>query len=134
MILNFIENLYYRLYKFSIWLGEKSIPRYNAVLLLSILTIFNLATIISFLIGITNKILIVNLPKGYLFLIGLSIIAINSYFIFNKKRFLIIEENYKKEDVTIKKRKILQVIMYVILTILLLVCSLFYLNIHPIKP
>lgn len=132
MMLHFIDNLYYRFYKLIMALGEGTIPRYNAVLLLSILTILNFITAIVFIMIITRKIIIVDLPKGYLFVIGFFIIALNSYRVFGKNRYEIIEDRFKDEGKESKIRNNLLALAYVILTILLLMASLIYLNNNPI--
>lgn len=131
-MLHFIDNLYYRFYKFIIALGEESIPRYNAVLLLSILTILNFITAIVFVMLITRTIVIVNLPKGYLFILGLLIIAMNSYRIFGKNRYKVIEESYRVESKKDRTKNNLIAILYVVLTITCLASSLIYLNNNPI--
>lgn len=129
---NFIDNLYYRFYRFISSLSEESIPRYNAVLLMSILSILNFFSIVSLLMIITNKIFIVNLPGPYLFAIGLLIIVANAYRVFGGKRYLTIEEKYEKESRKSKTINSLIAITYVILTILFQVLTLMYLNNHPI--
>ncbi len=128
----FIDNLYYRFYRLIISFGEKSIPRYNAVLLMSIFSILNFITVLVIAIIVTEKIIIVNLPKGYLFGIGLLIIALNSYLIFSKKRYLEIERRFEKEEGKARVKNNLTAIAYILLTILFLVLSLVYLNNHPI--
>ncbi len=132
-MLSFIHNLYYRFYKFIISVGEKTIPRYNAVLLLSILSILNFITGIVLAIILTKKIIIVDLPKFYLFIIGLVIIGINSYIVFGNKRYLAIEEKYKNEDRQAKAKNNLKAVVYVVLTVLLLGVSLIYLNNNPVS-
>ncbi len=131
-MISFIDNLYYRFYRFITSLGEESIPRYNAVLLLSILTILNFITIVVLLMIVTDRIIIVNLPRLYLFVIGLIIIAINSYIVFGNKRYLDIEERYRNEDKSARTRNNLKAIVYVVLTILFLILSVVYLNDNPI--
>lgn len=131
-MLNFIDNLYYRFYKLITSLGEDSIPRYNAILLLSILAILNFITIVVLIMIVTRKIFIVDLRKEYLFVIGLLIIAFNSYRIFGKNRYKIIEDRFKDEDKKSKRRNSLLAIAYVVLTIFFLVMSLVYLNSNPL--
>lgn len=131
-MLDFIDNLYYRFYKLITALGEDSIPRYNAVLLLSILTILNFITVIVLIMIVTRKIIIVDLPKEYLFVIGLFIIGLNSYRVFGKNRYKIIEDRFKGEGNESRIKNNLFAVAYVILTILFLVMSLVYLNSNPI--
>lgn len=131
-MLNLMDNLYYRFYKFINYLGENYIARYNAVLLLSILTILNFITAIVFIMIVTRKIVIVDLQKGYLFAIGLLIIAFNSYTIFGKNRYKIIEDRFKYEGNKAKIRNNLLALTYVVLTLLLFVVSLVFLNVNPI--
>lgn len=132
MMLNFIYNLYYRFYKFITALGNDSTPRYNAVLLLSIFAIMNFVTVIVLIMIATRKIIIVDLPKGYLFAIGLLIIALNSYRVFGKNRYKNIEDRFKKESKEAKTRNNLLAVTYILFTIMLLVISLVYLNSNPI--
>lgn len=128
----FIDNLYYRFYRFITALGENSIPRYNAVLLLSILLILNFITSVVLIMIVTRKIIIVDLPKGYLFIIGLLIIALNSYRVFGKNRYKNIEDRFKNEGKGARIRSNLLAVVYIVLTILFLVVSLVYLNSNPI--
>lgn len=132
-MLKFIDNLYYRFYRFITYLGEETIPRYNAVLLMSILAILNFITVVVILMIVSRRIIIVDLPKAYLFVIGLVIIAMNSYIVFAKKRYLDIERRYEKEDRKLRIKNNLKAVSYVIMTILLFICSLLYLNENPIK-
>lgn len=127
-----IDNIYYRIYRLLMSIGEKDTPRYNAVLIFSILTILNFVTLIMVIGIITKKIIIIDLPKGYLFAIGLLIIAVNSYLILGRKHYLDIEARYKNEDKTTRRKNNLKAVLYVVLTILFLVLSLVYLNSHPI--
>ncbi|MCG2613446.1 hypothetical protein LZZ85_04105 [Terrimonas sp. NA20] len=120
----FIDNLYYRFYRFVKALGDESIPRYNAVLLLSIFTMFNFIIAVIFLMIITGKIIVVDLPKAYLFAIGLLIIAINSYRVFRKDRYKIIEERFGNDTRNTSIKNNLLAVVYIILTILCFVVSL----------
>ncbi len=95
-MLSFIENVYYRFYRLSIYLGEESIHRYNAVLIMSILSILNFVTILMILMVITRVIIIVDLPRIYLLVIGLAIIGINSYIVFHNKNYIKIEKRNHK--------------------------------------
>ena len=131
-MLTFIDNLYYRFYRFITNLGEESIPRYNAVLLLSILSILNFITVVVLVMIVTRKIIIVNLPKGYLFIIGLLIVALNSYRVFGNNRYKNIEDRFKNESKGARTRNNLLAVTYIVLTILLFVVSLVYLNSNPI--
>jgi preprotein translocase subunit SecG len=81
---------------------------------------------------VTRKIIIVNLPKGYLFIIGLLIVALNSYRVFGNNRYKNIEDRFKNESKGARVRNNLLAVTYIVLTILLFVISLVYLNINPI--
>lgn len=132
-MIRFLENLYYRFYSLIKYLGQEDIPRYNAVLLVSIFAILNFITGVILLMIITNKIFIVSGSKTNLLFIGLLIIAINSYFVFGKKRYLEIEARYSNESKASKLKKIMTVLIYTAISITLFILSLKYLNEHPIK-
>lgn len=125
--------MYYRFYKLLKYWGHEDTPRYNAVLLLSIFMSLNFITGVAVLMIITNRILIVDGPRIWLFIIGMLIIAINSYIVFGKKRYLEIEAGYANESETNKLKNNLIVLLYIALSITLLILSLKYLNEHPIK-
>jgi len=127
-MLTFIDNLYYRLYRFIAALGENSIPRYNAVLLLSIFLILNFITAVVLIMIVTGKIIIVDLTKEYLLIIGLLIIALNSYRVFGRNRYKNIEDRFKDESKGARIRNNLLAVAYIVLTILFLAVSLIYLN------
>ncbi len=132
-MLNFIYNLYYRFYRFLIYLGQETTPRYNAVLLLSILTILNFISFAILLILTTKRMLILDLNKMYLFLIGLVIIGINSYVVFGKKRYLEIERTFGQENKSMRVRNNYKAIGYVILTVIIFIFSLVYLYNNPVQ-
>lgn len=132
-MISLLKNLYYRFYKLLKYWGHEDTPRYNAVLLLSIFMSLNFITGVAVLMIITNRILIVDGPRIWLFIIGMLIIAINSYIVFGKKRYLEIEAGYANESETNKLKNNLIVLLYIALSITLLILSLKYLNEHPIK-
>src|SRR5687767_4516382 len=70
--LKIIYTLYYNFYRLLIFVGEEITPRYSAVLLLSILLILNFITAVVLIMILSRSIIIVNLPKIFLFLIGLT--------------------------------------------------------------
>lgn len=128
-----INNLYYRFYRLLISIGEAATPRYNAVLLLSIFAILNFITVAVLASIILNRIVIVGLPKIYLFLIGLLIIAVNSYLVFWKKKYLEIEQRYINESKGERRANTLVAGIYIVVTIAAFVLCLVYLNKHPIR-
>src|SRR5690349_13579767 len=115
-MLRFIDNLYYRFYKLTAALGEDIIPRYNAVLLLSFFSFFNFLTAIALIMIATRRIVIVD-SKGNLLTICLLIIAINSWRVFGKRRYQIIEDRFELEDKKSKRINNLVAAAYVVLTI-----------------
>lgn len=128
-----LENLYYQFYRLVKFLGEDDMPRYNAVLLLSICTILNFISGVALAMIATRKIILVGGPKVYLFLIGLLIILLNSYFVFGKKRYVKIEakfSGYSKGQKLINK---LVALFYIVLTVVLLYLSLRNLDNYSIK-
>lgn len=129
---NFYFNIYYRFYDFIRSIGEDGIPRYNAVLLMSIFSILNVMTFIGFLGIVFQRIIIVDWPKVYLFLLGLAVIGVNCYFIFGGKRYLVIEQRYANEGRASKMRNKLYVVLYILVTIGLLIVELVYMKGHPI--
>ena len=132
-MISLLKNLYYRFYRLLKYLGHEDTPRYNAVLLLSIFTSLNFITAVVILMILTKRILIVDGPRIWLFIIGLLIITINSYIVFGKKRYLEIEAGYAYERKSSRVVNNLIALLYVVLTILLLYLSLKYLYMHPIK-
>jgi hypothetical protein len=114
-------------------LGEDSIPRYNAVLLLSFFSIFNFLAIIGFLMLLFDKIIFVDLPKILVFMAGLSIIGINSYLIFGGKRYLAIEETFANESRSSRIKGRIHVALYILGTIGFFIVSLICMYNHPIE-
>ncbi|HEX4959153.1 MAG TPA: hypothetical protein VFV46_13305 [Lacibacter sp.] len=93
----------------------------------------NFITGVAVLMIITKRILIVDGPRIWLFIIGLLIIAINSYIVFGKKRYLEIEAGYANERKLGRVVNNLIALLYIVLSILLLYLSIKYLYMHPIK-
>ena len=132
-MLNFFGNLYFRFYKVVISLVEESIPRYNAILLLSIFSMANFLTIIRFISSIIQKTLFVDWPKFALFLAGLAIIGINSYIVFGNKRYLQFEEKYEDEERPSRIKNNVIATIYVILSIVLFILTIINASNNPIN-
>jgi hypothetical protein len=125
-------NIYYRFYKLSVSLGETGIARYNAVLIFSLVQIFNLFELIALVSIINGKIYIVNGPKLPLLIIGLGIILINTLIVFTKKRYEKIDGLFANESQGNHSAGMILTICYVALTFALFALCLVYLNNHPI--
>jgi Trk-type K+ transport system membrane component len=122
--MQFLGNVYYRFYRLLLLAGEEDIPRYNAVLLMSLPSMLNVITIAILLGNITDTLILINLPKVYLLMTGFVVIAVNSYFIFGKKRYLAIEERYRGEQKSEKLKNTLKAITYIVGSVLLFVFAL----------
>ena len=114
-------------------IGEADTPRYNAILLMSILTIINFLTMALVTSIALNKIVIVDQPKVILLLIGLLIIAGNSYLIFGRKKYVEIEQKYGNESEADRRANMWAATLYVAVTIAAFALCLVYLNNHPIR-
>jgi hypothetical protein len=117
--LRIIYNLYYRFYLLLISIGEEDIPRYNAVLLLSMVNMLNLISLSMLVDRAINRMTLIALPKVYLFIAGLLVIAAHSYLIFGNKRYKQIELRYLNENTVQRKGGIIASIAYIIATIAL---------------
>lgn len=79
-----------------------------------------------------GRVIIVDLPKVYLFLLGLLIMGINSYMFFGRKQYIDIEQRYLNEDRLFRIKNKLYAFLYVVFSILFLIMALAYLDHHPI--
>jgi len=127
-------NIYYRFYRLSIALGETVIARYNAVLIFSLVQVFNLFEIITLISVLNDRIYIVDWPKLPLLFIGLGIILINTIIIFKKGKHEKINIRFKNETKENRIRGVILTVFYVILTFSLFAACLIYLNNNPIRP
>lgn len=131
-MMKFYYNIYYRFYCLIRYFGEKEIPRYNAVLFLSLFTIINFLTVVMGITMLSKKIIIVDLPRIYLFFLGLLGIGANAYMVFAGKKYLMVEKKYQDEDRRSRIKNNLYAVLYVVLTILFFALALIYFNFHPI--
>jgi len=130
--MSFIDNIYYRFYRLLISIGEEDTPRYNAVLIISMLFMLNFLTLTIIVGCMVDKIIIVN-SKIYLLAIGLIIIGLTSYIIFRRKHYLHIENRYMGESKREKMANNLKVVVYTLSSILIFILSLKYSANNPIS-
>lgn len=112
-------------------MGENSIPRFNAVMLMCILQVINMVAVFGILGILAGKIIIVNNPP-MLFIFSTLLIGINIVLIFGGKKYLHIEARYLNESDEEAKKARRSLALYIIGSILLMASVLIYLNYNQI--
>ena len=122
------DRIYYTLYRVVLKLGdmfdmERETPRSEAVIMLSLLTMFNVVPVL-FLISLFTGVPTFSGKKVYIMIALLPVVAFNFLLIFYKGRYRIIEEKLAPKWVEEKRKNILITVLYVIFTFLFLWFSL----------
>ena len=119
----FIGILYMSFYKLNSAFGQTDMPRYNAILILSIFSIFNWLTALSLLGILLNDAELLK-PSVLSIITGGAIIAFNSFLVYGDKRYLRFEAIHADLPKTMVLRNNLITAAYVVLTVFFFILSL----------
>jgi hypothetical protein len=126
--------IYYTIYRVLIWLGqsdETDMIRTNVFVLITLFTMLIVIGSVTFLIGITGKIFIVN-SKIQGIILALFISAANAYIIFYKSRYKEIESTLSLTWSKNKSKNILLTLTFVLCSIAVIFFSIIYIKEHPV--
>ena len=135
--MKFYDRLYYTLYRGLLKLDDvfsmqRETPRAETVLILSILTGFNVITVLALLtefIGMP----VFSGKKIYVMLILSPIVFVNLLLIFYKQRYKEIEEKQIPRWKETKNKNILIAVGYIVFTVVFFCLTIQYIKDHPIK-
>ena len=127
--------IYYTIYRGLLWFGQSEetdmIP-VNVFILMSIYTMLIAVGLISFLIGFTGEIFIVN-SKIQSIIFALFILGVNAYIIFYKKKYDQIESELSATWSRNKTKNILLTLIFIVCSIAVICLSVMYIKGHPLK-
>jgi hypothetical protein len=133
--MKYYDRLYYTFYRFLLKLDDlfsmqRETPRVETALILTILTGFNVITIL----GLLSEFLgtsILSGKKVYVMLILSPIVFINLLLVFYKKRYKKVEEKLSLEWKAAKNKNILLALGYIIVTVTFFCLTIQYIKYHP---
>jgi hypothetical protein len=120
-------NLYYQFYKFSILTGERHVPRYSAMLLLTLFNCFNILSLLTIASIITKQPIASFFPKFIYGIFFFLMLSFNVVLFSNKKHNKIVSLFEEK-----KIRNVFISLCYVFITVGGFILSIWYINKYPI--
>lgn len=129
--------VYYTFYRMLVKLDhmfsmQRETPRAETALILSILTGFNVITILALLTEFTGM-PVFSAKEIYIMLMLSPVVFINLLLIFYKQRYKKIEEKLLPAWKEMKSKNILMAVAYVVFTVAFFFLTILYIKSHPIK-